>query len=176
MINLLPNAEKKALRNEYRLRVAATALTFALAAELIAAVMFLPSLYNLIVNTRALEHELAVKKGSLPSDINVIETQVKALKADIELLRGDHDVLPTRLIDAVAGARTDGVTVWSFTYEKLIAPNALQIRGYARTHEDLLAFRGKLREHPLIASAEVPASLLLKDSDIDFTIKIVLRS
>jgi hypothetical protein len=173
MINLLPNDEKRSLRMMYRLRVLVVTLFLTICFELLLVLMFSPSFFSELVTTRALSRELELKRSGVPKDIESIQGEVTHLKNEVDLLRGQNEILPSALIDELAKAKGDGVSLAGFFYDK--TTNTAQVRGYAVNRDALTIFRKKLRESEMFQSADVPPSILLKDVDVDFTIKISLK-
>ncbi len=168
MINLLPPKEKRTLRREYMTRVAVVAMLFALATEILFAVMFLPTAYSLSLSTQSLSDELARTQNSLPKDILDIQAEVEDLNSDVSTLKNTGDLMPTKYLDALGRAKTPGISLSSIMFEKN-PPPALVLSGYAATRADLTIFRNALRKDPLFSGADFDAQLLLQESGIPFT-------
>jgi hypothetical protein len=175
MINLLPPAERQALRREYRLRVGVVFLLYLLAAEVVLAVMFVPAAYALWLTSADLEQQLEKTRSAIPPDIAGVEQKVANLQKDIDLLMGGKDVVLSKYLLAIAKAKPAGVTIAGFSLESGASPSIV-IKGYAATRADLLAFRANLRndtEHFL--GADFEAKYLLREP-IDFSgMKIILK-
>jgi hypothetical protein len=135
--------------------------------------MFLPSFYNVYSSVQSLQQKLEDKRTGAPKDTEQIQNQITKLKGEIELLRGVGDVAPVHIIDTILAAKNNGITIWGIFFDK--SSGGVQLRGFATTRDSLTVYRKQLREVPEFQSVEIPPSLLLRESDIDFTARIELK-
>jgi Tfp pilus assembly protein PilN len=176
MINLLPEREKRRLRNELWLRYGVTQLILVFIFELCATAMFLPSYFAISSNTNDLAQRLAARIAANPAGNDSAQQELADLRTNIAILKGGptEELVPVQLIDQVLQKRSTDITIWGFAYDK--TQKTFEVRGFAQTRNTLTQFRKNLHDVPLFAAADFPSSLLLKEKEIDFTMKIPLKS
>jgi len=175
MINLLPTFEKRRLRKEFWLRFAVLALGFVVLAEVITVVSFFPSYYSISMNMSNLTNRLEMGNSRLPKSDGMVQDDVDLLRTNISLLKGTpgDEVTPSYLIDTVARIKGPDITLWEFAYDR--TQGVFEVRGFAKTRDALTLFRKNMRDEKVFTSADLPSNLLLKESNIDFTMKVSLK-
>lgn len=173
MINLLPKEERKAIRNLYRMRVAVVLLLFVIALEVCAAILFSPAFYNLYLTKNELAQTLEMKRQAIPKDVEELQARITKLKEMVELLKNKGDTTATSLIDEIQKQKGGGVSIVGYTYD--LQSKTIQLRGKSATREDLTQFRKRMRDLGKYQSVDVPPSTLLKEKDIDFTMRMMLN-
>jgi hypothetical protein len=192
MINLLPPSERKALRREYRIRVAVIFLASILCVEVVLIAMFVPAAYALRMSTDDLRLRITETKNSTPANVASVEGQILDLRKSIDLLVGGENIVITQYIDAIARAKPDGVSVTGISLDKLVSQpsksktdvgsNAatstilIVLKGYASTRDDLTTFRSNLRKETAhFSGAEFDAKYLLREP-IEFSnMRLILK-
>lgn len=168
MINLLPPAERRALKREYRIRVATVFLAFILAFEFLLAAMMVPAGYALRLSTADLTRQLEATRTLVQPDIDDFDRQVNELKSDIHLLSEGKDEGILRYIDALAAAKPATVSVSGISFTREPEP-MLEIKGFAPTRADLTQFRANLRKDTTnFLGADFDPKYLLREP-IDFS-------
>jgi Tfp pilus assembly protein PilN len=104
------------------------------------------------------------------------EASIAAIKRDIgRLSEMGVGIEWSRIFAELVHAKPRGLAISGVTYEVLNNVPQLELRGYAEDRDALSAFRKALSENDLFQTVEFPASAFLKDRDIDFTMRIMLR-
>jgi len=176
MINLLPPEERRALKNEYRVRVAVVAMAFTLAFELVLVFMFVPAFYSLKLSTGNLSARLEQMRGSIPPDVSGIEERMTDLRGQIELLRGEKDIILSPYLLALAKAKPAGVAISNIALETSDKPKLI-LKGYAATRDDLTQLRANLKKDTAhFIGAQFDARFLLREpiefSGMEVTLKL----
>lgn len=173
MINLLPKEERKAIRNMYRMRVLVVFMCFVLALEVIAVVLFSPSFYNLYVLKNQSIQMLEQKRSGVPRDVEELQQSISRLKEVVDILKTKGEMSATSLMNEIEQEKNPGITVIAYSYDQ--QSRAVQIRGKSATRDDLTTFRKHMRDLGKYQSVELPPSTLLKEKDIDFTLRMSLK-
>jgi hypothetical protein len=171
---LLPLPERKALRHEYRLRVAIVLCFMLSFAGLIGIGSLLPSFIAMSARERAeLDSVVALKKQKDDSGAGDVEG---SLKADAALLSAATPLaagtLSSAVIESIVSARgpVDLTTLQvSHTDGSVFA---IAIQGTAPDRSSLLAFQNRLEALAPGNKAVLPISELAKNSDIPFSIEL----
>jgi hypothetical protein len=179
MINLLPEKEKIALRKEYRLRFIIVAEWMLLIVILGAAVLMAPSYllsYSKRKSTESIYSKPATEKQQEYIELNRKITSGKAL---ISLLK---PVKPPLVVSDLIAVVTkhhvkNAISVTDIFYA-FTEPSTtkIQVRGIAKTRQNLIDFKSALEQEPSIEKADFPVANLAKDSNIDFTLTLTIRT
>jgi hypothetical protein len=179
MINLLPQFEKKKLRNEYRLRAAAIVLCGILLIEIVAAASLAPSYYRIDAMGKSLTADLAAKKTQTPLGDDGAQKKIALIQAEVKLLNpslGPGDKLPSEILEEILEQKPSGIVVNSFSYARSgAAAAAAQLAGVAETREDLLAFQRMLKENSHFGDIKYGQSFITRRTDIDFQLTVTIK-
>ena len=177
MVNLLPPKEKKALRLEYRLRLATVALALLAGAVAMGAISLLPSLFI----ARAQSEELRTDEFLLQQDI---ESQkggnasplLAAANAKLAALAAPQSSKTAPEVFAlVIAARPRGVVLTEFQFERHDATRALlRIEGVAPRRGNIIEFTRKLQEEKSFSDISFPISDLAKEEIVSFSVSLTV--
>jgi hypothetical protein len=180
MFHLLPDSDKKILHREYNARVLLVILGFVFLTILVAGILLLPS----YVLTRSREQVALARDQDLSQSSKVQQGQTvnTTLTNDQTLLtvlapatasttESFSAIVQTVATDASSDAKID-----SFFYSASPqAPVTVTINGMGTSRESLVAFSHRLENEPAFASVVLPVSDLAQDSNIPFSIQIILK-
>ncbi|HSE34983.1 MAG TPA: hypothetical protein VLB83_02570 [Candidatus Paceibacterota bacterium] len=176
MINLLPQHEKRAQHIEYRLRIAIVASVLAFYLMVIAGFVFAPAYYSLYLKVRNLNTSLEARQRAVSAEVSDAQTSLADVKAQVDILKaGGTDMPPTKVIDLIASKRHPGIAFASFSYEDIPGARWAQVRGFSETRDALTFFRKNLREDERFKDAELPANVFVKETDLDFSMRINIK-
>jgi hypothetical protein len=172
---LLPPNEQKALRREYRVRVAIVLLFMMSAAGLIGVVSLIPGYF----------HALSVEKEELATVAKLQKEQKTAgtvaiqdeLKKDIKILdllsKGSLDKPISEVIKSVVGLRMAS-RMTNISVSKAATTTVVAVQGISPTRDELLALRDRL-ESISVRKIDVPISLLAQSSSIQYTLQFTYK-
>ena len=173
--NLLPEERASAARTSYWLRLATLATYCALAVIVLNALLLAPSYLLAKEQTAARENELATLEaaaastgaGSFASEIATYAARATAL---VKLGASRPDV---PILASILGIPHAGVSLTGFSFS---ANHQVVITGVATTRDALRAYDLALSGAPFVASVSLPVSAYAAESDLSFTMTIVLVS
>ncbi len=172
MANLLPETLRANLERNYKLRVIIVVLTLLTILWAAATIMLTPSFFVLSARHSLLTDQLkylkTTKENELSKETNNIIANIRLELKLLQLPSEEHFSMPDRL-ERIFNKQPVGVFV-----RAIMAPNpqTVEVRGRARTREDLLTFVQRLKGDHLISAIESPISNLLVEEDAPFFIKI----
>ncbi|MBM2817592.1 MAG: hypothetical protein HW401_182 [Parcubacteria group bacterium] len=175
MLELLPNAHKKALKKEYFLRLTAVSLSFLIAVELFFLVSLLPSYFLSVVKESVVnkEFENAMKSNNNSED-KELQADIKETKEMVALLKSKGDnLLMKDLILKIIDRKSSGIKIngISVSYSKN-GQYQIIVKGMSKDRELLKLFAERLRSEKAFSSVDLPISNFTKISDIDFNITL----
>lgn len=173
MFNLLPNADKAAIRCEYRLRLATVSLWFLFATLLSASFLLVPSLFlsskkEEIARLRAESFRAGVSADDGP----LLEKELRAAAGKIKLLRAE-ETAPYfhELFARIAALSSERISIASLSVARVNGGEyRVHIGGAARDRGALVAFQKELEKFTEFKEVTLPLSNLAKDTDIEFSI------
>ncbi|MEK7070356.1 MAG: hypothetical protein AAB966_00960 [Patescibacteria group bacterium] len=175
MLELLPNANKKAVKKEYFLRLTIVALSFLIATEIFFLVSLLPSYFLSAVKERVVNKEFeSVIKSNNSSEEKELRTTIKETKEMVASLKPKGDTfLMKDLIFKIIGRKNSGIKIngISVSYSKN-GQYQIIIKGTSKDREFLKSFAEGLRSEKAFSSIDLPISNFTKISDIDFNITL----
>jgi hypothetical protein len=178
MINLLPQAEKKKLQKEFRLRYGVVTLLVLFGLECLAFVSFVPSYIALSNSTAKMGADLAAMKTSSPPGGEATQNDLNVIKSEITLLKsgGSKEAPPSQLLSLLLAQKPSGISISRFTYARTDAGVSAQLSGNAGKPEDLILFRKLLKDDKdHVKDARYAQSFINKKSDIDFLLTVDLK-
>jgi hypothetical protein len=177
---LLPAQERKALRWEYRLRLAIVTFLFISLALVFGIASLLPSyIYTYNQENEATLHLEALNKsrkasGADQDDKNLIINQSFALKMVAEEDKLDD----VSVIEKIVALKPKNLIINSFENDHAVSTTtvgSVTVQGYAPTREGLLDFKKAFENDKTFANPELPISDLAKSKEINFSLKVSIR-
>lgn len=174
MFNLLPTAEKLALRREYRMRLAIVALSMFLFTLLAAFLLMIPS-YVLTVskenfvkqNQNLLGQELNEADKAYSRDLAKIRDELAALTPKSGSLK-----LSTFISDLIADRNSD-IKINSIVITPIEGnKSSILIAGLAGKRVSLLDFTKAIETERGVSDVNTPVSNFAKEADIEFAITV----
>lgn len=180
MINLLPISAIKRIITEYRIRLAATALSILGLTVLIALVLLTPSYFLASHKKNIVESDLANpgKSGNESlQEQKKLEGMIKEANSVLDLLGGGgKQPSPSEAVIAkIIGYKTSAIILNAIYYEARDTGGYISLRGVAAKRQSLITFADLLKKDSSFTNITSPISDLVKDSNIDFTITLNLK-
>lgn len=181
MINILPIEDKKEIKREYFKRLSITAL-FSLAVILLAAIiMLLPTMLLLNESESVAQQELVfINQKIEDAGLSQIKPFVDDINKKIGVLKQASGFRKhSETIGEIFAAAGSGVKISAFSLSAKGQTEGVVISGNSSTRKDMLSFIESLKRCKAGArtnctpfdKVESPVSNLLKERDIDFSIK-----
>lgn len=178
MINLIPPEAKKHVRNEYWVRVISVWLMLLGAGALMVGVLYVP-VYVLIqsqLESYSSKYEVASSENS---EFVAAEKEVQRANTVALLLSSKKESVKfSDLLETLESLSGPAVAINDFSFSRTETEKVsnITIIGIAQSRQALVAFSQAIENDELFESAEIPISNLAKDSDIPFSIRIVLAT
>lgn len=174
MFNLLPQAEKKALRREYRIRLAVVSLWLLFAVCAISSVLLLPSFLLSSEKEKAARQRFEALSRSIErQSVADLDAVLQKTKSRLTLLSGEAPKLFLyELLTLIVSAKTNQISLTNFY---LIGPvegkREIAIAGVSKDRSALTSFIKALERTGPFEKVEAPISNFAKDTDIDFEVR-----
>ncbi|MFT7644676.1 MAG: hypothetical protein ACI9BF_000327 [Candidatus Paceibacteria bacterium] len=175
MINLIPQKAKRRILIEYWFRVVTVWLTLWATALFIGAGILFPTYVLIGYQVAVYEESAAEASEKIASYENVSESLVQASQQARTIINESEVQFFSHYIKLIEGLQGEGIKVSKIQLNRTneeIDPVILV--GIARDRRTLASFRDRLLAEEKIVSADLPISNLASDSDIKFTITVVL--
>lgn len=172
MFNVLPESLKQHIHSEYNLRrliVIASAILFLQVSFLI---MLLPSWIEATRMERGLTRQVEIAAEVSESE-SVMDVMTKTNRT-LTLVEELRFVSMTAFINSVLD-KSNRVHIDGISYSASDQAGAITISGMTDTREALVSYAKNLEASGRFASVNLPISNLAKDTNIPFTIRIVIR-
>ncbi|MDO8575337.1 MAG: hypothetical protein Q7R78_01385 [bacterium] len=173
MFSFIPDAQKKILTREYRMRLLIMLLLAIFTSILTALVSELPASFFSKVSLDSANLQIKnVESSQANKDKNVLIKEINDINSYILVLNKDsgRESIKNVLMNII---RLKGnVSLTSFVINRDPKGDTLSVSGIARKREDLVIFSKALRSSPLFKDVEIPASDFAKLTDINFNISI----
>jgi len=178
MRNLLLEKDKKKIRQEYAIRLAAVALLFAFVAVLLGSIFLLPSFFLSNAKKQAMEERRDIIEQSIAvREQEASLTTLTDANEKLLLLSPPSDTVSLlELLTVVVEAQPSGISIREFFYTARNSDdgnNELRLSGVAERRENLLAFQNALRKKPIFSSVTLPVSNLAADQNISFSLNLI---
>lgn len=178
MINLIPPEAQSQIVTEYWFRVVAVWLMMLAVTVGVVAVLLLPA-YVLVTNQVSVNTNIAaaiVAESAEQSTTLKLLTQAN-LYADAVVVSAARPPLLS-VFDAIASVTSpEAIIIKNYSFTRSDgALGQIKIDGEALTRRDLISFRDKLTEHPLIEKVNLPIANLAKDKNITFSIMLTVAT
>ena len=175
MANLIPPAAKQDILTEYWVRIASVWFILLGAAALTLAVLHVP-VYVLIQNQLQTYSSLYDNAAEESTSFEKAEAEIVRANDTVTLLATARNVRPlvpyVSEIEALAGS---AIEINSLTMSRTgTVLESIQVSGVAASREALVSFSQAVEAADNFTSAEIPLSNLAKDSNIPFTINVLL--
>jgi hypothetical protein len=177
MINLIPQKAKRRILIEYWFRVITVWLILWASALFIGAVIIFPAYVLVGHQVSVYEESAAEASEKVASYENVSKSLVQASQQAKVIMDESEVQIFSYYIKLIEGLQSEGIQVSKIKLNRdngEIAPVVLV--GVARDRKTLASFRDRLLEEEQIISVDLPISNLASDSDINFTITVVLAN
>ncbi|MCG2695164.1 hypothetical protein L6261_03745 [Candidatus Parcubacteria bacterium] len=186
MSNLLPEEKKKAIKKELILRLFIVFFVFLFATISIAIILLTPARVVSVAGSNQVSNELEIyKKSILFKNNNLLSKSL-----DVELLKSDalqeeyNNVDINQLIDDIVKNKSTDIKIKGIFYEKISEIKkgeqeydiSLTVKGVAKKRSSLIDFINQLKNNKKFIEVDFPVSGLVKDENIDFSIKISGKS
>lgn len=178
LTNLLPLERQHELFREYFLRLSVVFIALVTALVLVAAMLLLPTYIFLTQSAATKEARLAnIESVLASSDEKILSAHLNTLSSNATILLATEKISSVSAIlrSALAVPR-NGISLSGFVYAPATGnvPGSLSLSGTSQTREALRAYQLALESAPFAVSADLPVSAYAKDTNIVFTITVIL--
>ncbi|HMO77890.1 MAG TPA: hypothetical protein PKA42_00100 [Candidatus Paceibacterota bacterium] len=176
MINLIPTTVRNAVIKEYWLRVLSVFLFIISVVAVVITLLFLP-VYVLVSTQVEVYAESAKQAAERVADFDVsAKNLTDANQLAQKILEQKQVKNFSTIIKLVESLQTTGITINAIDLSRAgQSLGSVRVDGLAKTRNDLASFRDNLIQHESIADVILPISNLAKESDIEFTLAVVLN-
>lgn len=167
-LNLIPQEQKKQLKNERLYSVIKEAITLILLFSAVTSIMLLLSRYYLENQLASLMEQNAANISTNEANdrrINIINSKIKAVEGIQKNFMGSELLLEKVINIVPADIACNSITF--FRQQSII-----EISGNAKNRESLLAFKEALEKADWIKSVDLPINSLINKENNAFNIKI----
>lgn len=175
-LNLLPPKEKSNLAYEMRTRAVLAVSGGLVAAALTFIALLLPTVFLLffqkaeMLRVLNIERENSLRAG-VPKHANNLSQANHLARLVIQYGGPDFKVFP--VIESILKSIPASIRLSSFTFDK--EKKELVVNGYAPTRESMIEFKRALEANPIAVKVDSPPGNLIKEADIDFSIKLTVK-
>lgn len=173
MINLIPSDAVRIVRKEYIARVLcvwAIILAFSFGAS---AFTLLPTYVLVAGQLRVTDAASAVEENAHA----MATEELASAQAIAERLRVTRDAIAaSAILTHIEAALTPQITLRSLMVSPDGVASQIQVVGSAVNREALQRFTGSLKADPFFENASVPVSDLARETDLSFTLTLVLAA
>jgi hypothetical protein len=176
--DLLPRERRKALAQNYKMRLAVVVLIFATILSLVTILLSIPAYVLLAGSAASKEAQLTKLNATASSSAATLPARLALLgHVSEELAASAKAPSASVLIRSVLAIGRSGIALsaLSYTPAKDKSPGTLAVTGTAATRESLRAYQIALQGAPFALSADLPVSAFAKDNDILFTVNVTLH-
>ena len=178
LTNLLPPERQRARARAYVMRACVVGIVLVSALMFTATVLLAPAYVLLTKSASAKEARLASMESALSSgDERELSARLTALTKDAAALTALRDIpSASGMARSVLAIARPGVTLSGFAYAPATdkKERTFSVSGIAATRDALRNYQLALQSAPFARSATLPISAYAKDTDIAFTITIML--
>lgn len=173
--NLLPEEIQKKLLQEYHLRFSALLLILFAAICVIGVILLVPSYFLLFQKRSSFQLEIASLRNdqedsSRKSSATAFRNLDEKMKA-LNILDSNRE-LPHVLFEKIIEDRGSSVTIQRFSSRLVGSTTEITVEGVAKTRDDLIAFKDRIKKKEPFTSVEFPPELLAKSKDVHFLMSI----
>lgn len=172
LTNFLPPERIRALRGDYRLRVATLSAILLAVLVVVHGILLIPAYLYLSDKADAERARLAeLSSGSADGGAGVAARTAALEQNSARLLAVASSTPASDLIAAILAVPRAGISLVGMSYDAGAAPRLI-LTGTASTRDTLRAYDLALDALPYVANAELPLSAYAKESEIPFTITL----
>jgi type IV pilus assembly protein PilM len=178
IINVLPEAEKKALRTLYWKKFTSTIFSFIALGAIVAVFLVLPSYFFSVSKSNIAGERLeAFNKANPEIATEDLNKSINEINSKLNLIssKSSQGVVSDTILKDLVLALPKGVTLYQIVYNELTTGKTIEIHGRADDRATLRNFKTSLDSNPHIASSELPISDFLAKSNISFKISITMK-
>lgn len=178
---LLPGAERKALKREYRIRLFIFSLFFISTAILAGTISLIPAYVQSYSQEKsALVNVENIKKNRKQSDTDRIINELKTTDENIKKINSfPKQIQYSGIIVKLIENKNNGIAINSIQFptntNNATSSITAVLQGRANTREALVQFKNKIEADPGVMSVELPVSDLAKSKEINYSIKVMLN-
>lgn len=180
MINLLPNEDKKSVRQETTRRFFIVALSITSLFVMAGILLVLPIYFSLRVERESLgKLEELSKQSDKIEEIARIDKELNKLNLEANLLESASVKKSAgETLEKIIAMKPKSVTIDGFLFKRPVnsAPGELTLSGHAGTRENLVSFKESLEKSGLAENVDSPLSNILKKNDIEFKLVLKLKN
>lgn len=177
MINFLSEKNKKEVKSEYSLRVISTFL-IALSLTMVFVCVFLIPAHILSIYRKAvISDQLTMIKSSSLNQTSISLSEVKRINEIVKVLTPNiTDQKPlSDYVKSVLNVKNRDITISSISVDSDVSQNPkIILKGLSKTRDGLTRFAKDIKSLNIFSSVDLPISSLVKSSDIDFVITLIL--
>ncbi len=183
MINLLPASEKNEIRKEYRLRALTTFFAMLFAALLVTVFSFLPTYFFALSRHEAfLSESQSDAMREQVSRAKDMETTVLETNKKIDALKSGASAPRVKdIFLEILESKSGGIAITGLSYDFSSGSGkgatnvgTVGITGRSSDRATLLAFKDALAQKKEFGAVDLPISNLVKDTNLDFSINLVV--
>lgn len=176
LTNLLPFVRQRVRVREYYYRLGVVSIGAGVVLIGVAGLLLLPTYVYLVGSAAEKANSLAHIQASLSSaDDKSLSARLTALSNDAAaLIALSKKPSVSGAMRTVLAVPRPGITLSSFAYTPGKTTNTILVTGTAVTRDALRGYQLALQDDPAITTATLPVSVYAKDTDIGFTITLIL--
>lgn len=174
MFNLLPKAEKEAIRRAYRIRLAIVILWLSFATLIVASALLLPSFLLSSQKEKAAEQRFkTLSKSVARGNVSDLNTLLSDAQSRLQLLSHNApEVFLYEMLMRVVPVKGGAVSLSGISFTTVEGKSRhIDITGVAKNRAALLAYVRALERLGLFEKVDVPISNFAKDADINFSLR-----
>lgn len=178
MINLIPPEAQHHIITEYWFRVVAVWLLMLAVAVGVVVILLVPA-YVLVTNqVRAYAGAATAHTDGGGEQGDTVKALAQANLYAEAVVQGARRQPLLAIFDAIQAVSVpDVVMIKNYTFTRSETGLAqIKVDGTALTRRELITFRDKLNEQPLIEKVDLPISNLAKDKDITFSLTLTIAT
>lgn len=179
MINLLPEKEKKQLKQEYIFRLLIVSFSLVSILALVASLFLAPSYKYSVLKESITQNNLETFNAQNPQiDIENLNNEIAITNKKLSFIisKKSNISVSEDVIEKILALRTAGISFNHLSYNFIDEKNiSINIIGVATNRTSLRSLKDALTADPLFASVDLPISNFIKPTDIDFNISLVLK-
>ncbi len=176
-MNLLPQKEIKAIKNESIIRLFVVVFFLIAIIEIVAIMMIIPSYVLIRAEKITLSESVLQMKNSIVGKGSV-DDELKTIGKDIkEFIANDNpnELKISELINQILSLRPNGITTTSISVVKDINGEVVQMGGVGSDREALIEFQRILNSHDFIKEAKYTEKFIMQKSNIKYNLIINLK-
>lgn len=174
MINLLPLDEKKKNTREYLIRVFSLVFLLLGISSLIGYVLLIPSFF-LTASKEALVKQERVNLESTQEyiEFDKLRKTVEIVNNRLEVVdRSNEVIVADNVLTKLLTLKTENVQISSLTYTREVERQRVDIRGVARTREDLVSFIQIINQAEGVRVSEAPVSNFVSAVNLPYVLQV----